>query len=280
MVIKSILFITIQSEKSESGKYAQITFKILIFQNLKYHNTNQIIDILIKSKKQRNKVSTQHYIQCKKIVLKILQINSRKTNMHGRQQRKAALTWMIILYKQKINEERFQNKIRQQKFVLLQELAKHHFLHIYIAQTFRLLAKSIVAEVELQLYFSDMKNQMFSVIGQSDTESETLQPNFFKLDNETLIFDCSGLLDSRGVGVEITNSYCLQQNYLLFLKYQILVSLGWIVLSIINSRKAQQSKSYFGSYLFLVESTYIDFSKNITIVFNRTEKNESLKSII
>ncbi|KAL4505304.1 hypothetical protein ABPG72_016371 [Tetrahymena utriculariae] len=66
-------------------------------------------------------------------------------------------------------------------------------------------------EQEPKLSYCDNINQVTSAIGMSDTDSETQQPNFFWLDKQTMIVDCPGLLDSRGVEVDLANSYCLSK---------------------------------------------------------------------
>ncbi|EAR98922.2 transmembrane protein, putative (macronuclear) [Tetrahymena thermophila SB210] len=130
-------------------------------------------------------------------------------------------------------------------------------------------------EVEPKLQYSDMKNQMFGAIGLSDTESETLQPNFFKLDNETIIVDCPGLLDSRGVEVDISNSYCLNKAICYSQNIKFLIVLDGQSFQYQTPEKGKSLKDILEATFFLAQSTSMDFSKNIAIVFTRTQENEA-----
>ncbi|EAR98916.1 hypothetical protein TTHERM_00257060 (macronuclear) [Tetrahymena thermophila SB210] len=130
-------------------------------------------------------------------------------------------------------------------------------------------------EVEPKLKFSCLKNQMSTPIGLSDTESETQQPNIFELDNETIIVDCPGLLDSRGVEVDISNSYCLNKAICYSQNIKFLIVLDGQSFQYKTPEKGKSLKATLEATFFLAQSTNIDFSKNVAIVFTRTQNNEA-----
>ncbi|KAL4462715.1 hypothetical protein ABPG74_000545 [Tetrahymena malaccensis] len=124
------------------------------------------------------------------------------------------------------------------------------------------------------LCYSEDIYQKNCAIRMSNNQQETLLTNFFNLDNETIIVDCPGLCDSRGVEVDLSNSYCLSKAICYSQNIKFLITLDGQSFKQQIQAQYKSLKATLEAIILFIQGTKIDFTKNVAILFTKTEKDE------
>ncbi|KAL4462721.1 hypothetical protein ABPG74_000551 [Tetrahymena malaccensis] len=217
------------------------------------------------------------------------QFNSQQQRWSQQQKKCTYLDEMIFDLKNGSNEEKSLAKIleymkrasnikQQNKNLLIiagiTGTGKTTFSAYISGLNLKVISESFGDDQECSLCYYENIYQMMYAIGMSNTESETLQPNFFQLNNETIIVDCPGLLDSRGVEVDISNSYCLSKAICYSQNIKFLITLDGQSFQQQIQDKGKSLKATLEAIFFLAQRTKIDFTKNVAILFTKTEEDE------